>query len=224
VKPVPFRIDRNQKANLPEQVAEGFRQAIRSRYYRAGDILPARGEIAAALGISERIPREAIALLARENFVCPRRGIGCTVLAPKETLWKGRVLIVQREGCEGSYCNAMLVSELRRRLTRSDYLCSCVTVDQKRAGGNYDLTSIDEALRQPTDLVLAVFPTKQIVTFLEGRCDYLCYSGEGPTDRTIPTSLTTTACERLFRECRKAGVRRILFSGYGHYESELKSF
>jgi len=223
-KPVPFRIGRNQKASLPEQVAEGFRQAIRSRYYKAGDILPARGEIAAALGISERIPREAIALLARENFVCPRRGIGCTVLAPKETLWKGRVLIVQREGCEGSYCNAMLVSELRRRLMRSDYLCSCVTVDQKRASDNYDLTSITEALHQPTDLVLAVFPTKQIVTFLEGRCDYLCYSGEGPTDRTIPTSLTTTARERLFRECRKAGVRRILFSGYGHYESELDAF
>ena len=224
VKPVPFRIDRNQKANLPEQVSEGFRQAIRSRYYRAGDVLPARGEIAAALGVSERIPREAISLLARESYVCPRRGVGCVVLGAKETLWRGRVLIVQREGCEGSYCNAMLVSELRRRLMRANYLCSCVTVDQRRASANYDLTSVDEALRQPTDLILAVFPTAQIVNFLDGRCDYLCFSGEGPRDRTIQTTVGVVARERLFKRCRKCGVKRILFSGYGHYELELAAF
>lgn len=224
VKPVPFRIDRNQKANLPEQVAEGFRQAIRSRYYRAGDVLPARGEIAAALGVSERIPREAISLLARESYVCPRRGVGCVVLGAKETLWRGRVLIVQREGCEGSYCNAMLVSELRRRLMRANYLCSCVTVDLKRGGVNYDLSPVEEALRQPTDLVLAVFPTERIAAFLDGRCDYLCFGGEGPRDRTIQTTVGVVARERLFKQCRKCGVKRILFSGYGHYEAELATF
>ena len=224
VKPVPFRIDRNQKANLPEQVAEGFRQAIRSRYYRAGDILPARGEIAEALGVSERIPREAISLLAGESYVCPRRGVGCVVLGAKETLWKGRVLIVQREGCEGSYCNAMLVSELRRRLSRANYLCSCVTVDLKRGGTNYDLSPLEEALRQPTDLVLAVFPTERIAAFLDGRCDYLCFGGEGPQDRMIRTIVGEAARERLFDQCRKLGISRILFSGYGLYESELEAF
>lgn len=224
VKPVPFRIDRNQKANLPEQVAEGFRQAIRSRYYRAGDVLPARGEIAAALGVSERIPREAISLLARESYVCPRRGVGCVVLGAKETLWRGRVLIVQREGCEGSYCNAMLVSELRRRLMRANYLCSCVTVDLKRGGVNYDLSPVEEALRQPTDLVLAVFPTERIAAFLDGRCDYLCFGGEGSKNRTIQNVVAGVARERLFKQCRKCGVKRILFSGYGHYESELAAF
>lgn len=224
VKPVPFRIDRNQKANLPEQVAEGFRQAIRSRYYRAGDVLPARGEIAAALGVSERIPREAISLLARESYVCPRRGVGCVVLGAKETLWRGRVLIVQREGCEGSYCNAMLVSELRRRLMRANYLCSCVTIDLKRGGVNYDLSPVEEALRQPTDLVLAVFPTERIAAFLDGRCDYLCFGGEGFKNRTIQNVVAGVARERLFKQCRKCGVKRILFSGYGHYESELAAF
>ena len=224
VKPVPFRIDRNQKANLPEQVAEGFRQAIRSRYYRPGDILPARGEIAETLGVSERIPREAISLLAKESYVCPRRGVGCVVLGAKETLWKGRVLIVQREGCEGSYCNAMLASELRRRLMRANFLCSCVTVDLKRGGANYDLSPVEEALRQPTDLVLAVFPTERIAAFLGGRCDYLCFGGEGPRDRMIQTIVGEAARERLFDRCWKCGVNRILFSGYGHYESELDAF
>lgn len=224
VKPVPFRIDRNQKANLPEQVAEGFRQAIRSRYYRAGDILPARGEISAALGVSERIPREAIAILAKESFVCPRRGVGCVVLGAKETLWRGRVLIVQREGCEGSYCNAMLVSELRRRLMRANYLCSCVTIDLKRGGVKYDLSPVEEALRQPTDLVLAVFPTERIAAFLDGRCDYFCFGGLGPKNRTIQNTVTGAARERLFKQCRKIGISRILFSGYGHYEAELATF
>jgi DNA-binding FadR family transcriptional regulator len=73
---LPFAIDRNGSANLPEQVAEGFRGAIRSGHYRPGDILPSRGEIAQALGISVRIPREAMAILAAENLVRPRRGIG----------------------------------------------------------------------------------------------------------------------------------------------------
>lgn len=213
-KPVPFRIDRNQKTNLPEQVAEGFRQAIRSRYYRAGDVLPAREEIAAALGISVRIPREAIAILAKESYVCPRRGVGCTVLGAKEALWKGRVLIVQREGCEGSYCNAMLVSELRRRLTRADYLCASVTVDQKRTSGNYDLSLLEEALRQPTDLVLVVFPTVQIVKFLEGRARYLCFGGEGPKARTVRPSFADAARERLLKRCRELGIKSILFSGH----------
>lgn len=224
VKPVPFRIDRNQKANLPEQVAEGFRQAIRSRYYRAGDILPARGEIAAALGVSERIPREAVAILAKESFVCPRRGVGCVVLGAKETYWNGRVLIVQREGCEGSYCNAMMISELRRRLTKAGYLYASVTVDLKRASENYDLSPVEEALRQPTDLVLPVFPIRQIVEFLEGRCEYLCLGGEGPRARTIQMCERAAAHDRLFALCRKAGVRRVLFSGYGRYESELELF
>lgn len=224
IKPVPFRIDRNRKANLSEQVAEGFRQSILSRYYKAGDVLPSRGEIAAALGISERIPREAISILARESYVCPRRGIGCTVLAPGEIVWKGRVLIVQRIGCEGSYCNAMLISELRRRLAKAGYLFSCVTLDQTRKGGNYDMLPVVEALRQPTDLVLAVYPTVQIARFLDGRCSYLCFGGEGAKEHTIQTSASCVAHDQLFRHCRALGVRRILFSGYGNYGPELASF
>ena len=84
--PFPFQIDRNAKANLPEQVAEGFRKCMRSGRYKPGDVLPSRGEIARALGISVRVPREAMAILAAENFVRPRRGVGCTVLARGETL------------------------------------------------------------------------------------------------------------------------------------------
>ena len=83
---------------------------------------------------------------------------------------------------------------------------------------------IEEALRQPTDLVLVVFPIRQIVEFLEGRCEYLCLGCGGPQAQTIQMSERAAARDRLFAFCRKAGVRRVLFSGYGRYESELELF
>lgn len=64
---IPFDVDRNGCNNLSDQVAEGFREAIRSGYYQPGDVLPSRAEIAHALGISVRIPREAMAILAAEK-------------------------------------------------------------------------------------------------------------------------------------------------------------
>ena len=51
MKPIPFKIDRNNRVNLPEQLANGFRVAIRSGYYRQGERLPSFAEIVKALGI-----------------------------------------------------------------------------------------------------------------------------------------------------------------------------
>ncbi len=112
---IPFEINRNVRTSLPEQVANGFRLAISSGHYKPGDVLPLREDIAKALGISVRIPREAIRIPERENLVSARRGVGCTVLARKDKLWKGRVVIVERAMCAGSYNAAMSLGVIDRR-------------------------------------------------------------------------------------------------------------
>ena len=81
-KAIPFKIDRNNQANLSTQLADGFRRAILTGYYRPGDQLPSFTEIALQLGVSIRTPREAMKRLVAENLVRSRSRIGCEVLDP----------------------------------------------------------------------------------------------------------------------------------------------
>ena len=115
-RPLPFRVYRNIAENLSDQVADGLRQAIMTGYYRKGEALPNLDEIAAALGVSLRIPREAIAKLAAESLVSPRPRLGCIVLGRRESLWRGRVLAITTDFAEGSFHSSVLLGELRRRL------------------------------------------------------------------------------------------------------------
>lgn len=106
-RPIPFSLDHTASANLSAQLADGLRDAIVSGYYRKGETLPTIVELARALGTSVQVPRKAIAALASENLVSPRRGVGCVVVGRRQSVWKGRVLgIVPAE---------------RRRLLRPDF-------------------------------------------------------------------------------------------------------
>jgi len=220
---IPFRINRNVRINLPEQVADGFRQAIRSGYYKPGDVLPPRGEIAKALGISMRIPREAIRILAAENLVCARRGVGCSVLAQKDRLWKGRVLIVERDMCAGSYYAAMVVNELRRKLLEAGYLYTNVCADMKYDGRSFNLVPVAEALRQPTDFVFAVYPTMNLVRFLRRRVPFMCNGDDIEAEELVPMDWMP-AREHLIQDCRRKGVHRILVARFGDSDGELDMF
>lgn len=220
---IPFSINRNISTNLPEQVADGFRQAIRSGYYKPDDVLPPRDDIAKALGISVRIPREAIRILSDENLVCARRGVGCTVLARKDKLWKGRVLIVERAMCAGSYSAAMMITEVRRRLMRMGYLYTSIGVDMKHGGRLIDLALVEEALRQPTDFVFALYPTVNLVRLLRGRVPFLCVGWDCDVAEDVPIPWEPPY-RRLIAQCRRCGVRSVLFAGYGFYDQKLALF
>ena len=66
---VPFKVDRNIKTTLADQVADGFRQAIRCGYYKAGDVLPTVRDLAGSLGVSVRVTAEAVKILSRDGFI-----------------------------------------------------------------------------------------------------------------------------------------------------------
>ena len=63
---IPFKIDRKVKDGLVSQVVDGFRQAIRNGFYKAGDTLPTIRALAPRLGVSVRVTAEAVKALAAE--------------------------------------------------------------------------------------------------------------------------------------------------------------
>ena len=72
MKPLPFKLDRERRtSSLVEQVVDGFRQAIVGGAYRVGDRIPSLRNLAKELGVSLRVPREAIAILSPCAVVAP---------------------------------------------------------------------------------------------------------------------------------------------------------
>lgn len=219
---LPFAIDRNETLNLPEQVAEGFRKAIYTGYYKPGDTLPARSDIAKALNVSLRVPREAIAILAAENLIRPRRGVGCTVLSNRETLYKGRILLVNRFTAEGSYFCGMMMAEVRRCLSCAGYSYSCVTVDMKaKRKYSCNTTSLKEALRSRYDVALAVFPDKAMTRLLRKALPTIFIDGTEQDSETIQTGGGSVPDEMVCR-CRTCGIKKIMYAGYDNYSGEVR--
>ena len=79
VKPLPFSLDRICPTSLSDQFVDGVRTAIDEGYYRIGDRLPTWRALAKELGVSERVPREAMASLAREGLVVSHQRLGCMI-------------------------------------------------------------------------------------------------------------------------------------------------
>lgn len=210
-RPLPFKVHRDMAANLSDQVADGLRQAILTGYYRKGEALPNLEEIAATLGVSLRIPREAIARLATENLVSPRPRLGCIVLGRRETLWRGRVLAIVSDFSEGSFHSSILIGELRRRLAASGYLLDTATV-ARRGGGKFDAAALDLALRERADFI---FPL-HCPAALHRRLDALGLpwaTFERRSEGEIPSPFGDLS--PFLHQCETTGVRRILLAGYG---------
>ena len=157
MKPIPFKIDRNNRVNLPEQLANGFRVAIRSGYYKQGEKLPSFAEIVEALDVSIRAPRDAMKILMDENLVRSRPRIGCEVMARGEKVWKGRVLGVVCAAYEGSYYVSILVGAVRKAIIAAGYSFIPVTIDRQR-NGKPDFSQLDAMMKEPVDFVIAVYP------------------------------------------------------------------
>lgn len=162
---LPFGISRVIGQTLVEQVADGIRQAIRSGRYKPGEILPTRRELAKALDVSERVPREAVALLAKEGIVYTRRCLGCVVAEKGERQWLGRVLFVESDDYSSFYYSALSAS-FQRRMSVSGYLVLNVTCPVNR-NGTVDVAPLEEALRQTVDFVVLPFADAAIARTVE---------------------------------------------------------
>lgn len=179
MKKVPFELARNERKSLVDQVVDGFRTAIESGYYAAGDVLPSRKELADILGVSVRVPRDAMERLAHEGLVNPRRGLGSQVLAKGNILWKGRVLFVWLVEDETSYFATRLIGEVRRRIIKDGYLFTSVALPSATGGKRVDLTLLDMAFCQSADLVIALAVPQSVRRYLSRKgARFVCVGDE----------------------------------------------
>lgn len=149
-----FTIDKTRWGTLCDQIADGFRNAIASGQYKPGDILPGMRTLAVHFGVSLRVVVRAFAKLVDEQLVAGRPGVGCQVLAPRTSLWKGMVLLILPGG-DYVYSANMCAGRVSDRLSKEGYMVQRVTVPalgRKR----YDFRYLDLLLRQSTSLVVMI--------------------------------------------------------------------
>lgn len=152
---IPFSLDRSSGMRLSVQMANSLRRLIVEGFYAAGDVLPTLHEFAEALGVSLRVPREALAILEKECLVFPRPRVGCEVLAPGGKVWYGNVMFILPAD-EGSYYADVFIGAIRRILSREGYRMEKVAVGGGTDGSHalYDL-----------EAALSVRPTLAIVLY-----------------------------------------------------------
>ena len=151
-KPVPFRLDRASTEGLTDQLVEGLREAIRTGYYASDDVLPSHDAIAAAIGVSEIVARNAVRRLAAEGLVVSRPRLGSVVLPRTTPIWRGHVLCVLSDH-DFNRRQAVMVEQIRAVLTQNGFLFSQVGVLHD-ADGRCVYEGIETALLRPVELIV----------------------------------------------------------------------
>ena len=201
---LPFKLNPSAKASYTEQLADAIRDAIRKGRYRVGERLPSWDEMAAALGVSRRIPRDAMKILAREGCVISRPRIGTVVgrVAERRT-WKAPVLYVRYEVDAVSYCSCACLDVFRRRLLDEGYPTMPLEIPRKKRGG-FDFKVIEGIKSFGHSLVVNNCFHREIVEWCGGL-------GVPVVDANgMSVGEYETALGDFLSHCRRNGVRRIM--------------
>ena len=161
---LPFEVDRASRIDLPRQVTDGLRAAIRSGFFKPGDILPPVQAMRKALGVSVRAPLEAVRCLQDEGLVASRRHVGVVVLGRNEMSWKGHVLVVYPNVTPVFY-KTVLEMRLSDRLLDAGWLTTRIMLRGSEAKG-YDLTQLAFALKQPLSFVFVLGDRPRLFKYL----------------------------------------------------------
>ena len=221
---IPFKIDKNNQANLSTQLVDGFRRAILTGFYQPGDRLPSFSDIAMELGVSIRAPREAMKQLVAENLIRSRPRIGCEVLARGDRIWKGRVICAFIAALEGSYYFSMMMGSLRRAMVAHGYSIISVTVDEK-ADGELDFSQLDALCGEKVDFIIAIHPPEALASRIASYDVPKLAFVDVQTAPGLDTFRLSNVCamEPVVRAISRAGVRCVLLVNYaaGRAEQEL---
>ena len=80
-----FRIDRNSKLPLYDQIERNLRSLIESGKLEAGEMVPSEFELAQKYGVSRMTVRKALDELVRQHWLSNRHGVGTFVTRPTIT-------------------------------------------------------------------------------------------------------------------------------------------
>ena len=222
----PFRLDRASRDSLTDQLTNGLRDAIRSRFYKADDALPPMPELAGHLGVSEIIVRTAYRRLAEEGLVLARPRRGTVVLPSKSPVWRGHVLCVM---CDHDFnCQmAIGVEKIREELTHNGFLFSQVSVlEDKNAVTDY--SGLDIALTRSIDFVILFYDRPQVIKRLsESGVPFVVIGGKGDEPPGCVGRVAISpkqAIDEFVRHCRRARVLHaevVSCSRFDMYERQI---
>ena len=213
---LPFKVDRNDRSGLVVQVVEGLKRSIAEGFFKPGDVLPTWREIAEELGVSMRIPREAMARLVSEGLVSSRPHRGAVVLSRLGGSGR-RVIIAVAEQMSTSFYAATLIARIRARLFRLGYRVDTVTCGFTPDGKD-DVGPIEMALGTPCELLVSMVENATAWRRIsEWKLPPILFLGDVP-ERPIPgcgritIDLNRTDAE-LVNHCRERGIRRVVEVG-----------
>jgi len=213
-----FALDANSRDSLTNQLVDGIKRAIVEGAYGQGDRLPTWRQIADALGVSVRVPREAMRRLQKEGYVVARPRLGCVAAKPTgEKSWKGTVAVVYYESDEVAYYMNRTIGEMRRRLARAGYLLLPVTV-RKSERNEFDFNAARLILEFKVDLAVVLCNHMRVFRWIDelGIPFIASDSRERMAHRigTVPSFSQASALADFAAHCKAAKVRRVLEVGF----------
>ena len=215
-KTLPFSLDRKSRTALTDQLVDGLRRAINDGYYRPGDVLPTWKNLSETLGVSLRIPREALRRLSQEGVVLARRRLGSVVQRTTEKRsWKGTVLCVCYDSEWHSYYRSVMFSSFRQILARNGYVAIPFDIRQTKYGAP-DLSASSSILDFKIDFAVVMCHHARVLNwFSRFGIPFLAYGGMAcqrvPNLVGVPDVWDVRqAKEDFLAHCRRARIRRVL--------------
>ena len=222
-KPLKFTLDRTDGKSYVQQLTDAIRGAVSSGYYRNGDVLPSLEDLAATAGTSIIVPREALARLAKEGLVRPRRGVGSVVHVKRSDERLGHVVIATGETAD-NYRNQVVASHLSRGLLAAGYAVSKVSV-LTLADGTRDWTQLDLVLRGTVSLVVVLGALtgvgRHVLSFGVPMVVEAGDPAGGPLVVGRLRDSWTDRISELAAHCRRAGVKSVCEVTFGAYAPQV---
>ena len=216
-----FRINRASPKTLVEQVRLGLQKAIASGRYADSDRLPPRDRLAAHLGVSEKVVRQAEEGLISRGMLASRPRTGCTVTHQGPMRSYENVLIVVAE-TSGAYSMSVCREAMTSVLIREGYCPYSVSLGPGRHG-RPDLTDLRCALDAGPEFAVIMscpFSERPVVReIIRAGVPRLSIGGrqEGIGDNVYRLDTRYAAAVNDFAaSCKKGGVRSVCQFGFGN--------
>lgn len=212
---LPFSLDEKARKPLSQQVADGFRAAIKEGFYADGAILPTLRELARRWHVSLKVPSMAYARLAEEGYVVLRAGRGAVVNRNGVRTWNGNVLFVS-VGLQSGFFVPQFLQAIRNELESANLRFDTMVVPADARGGP-SCGRLADCLQHAYDLVILLSGNPRLRQMVrKGASASLVVGYAGAHDAAADVSLSSDEAERAFAEdCRRHRVQhlRILYHG-----------
>lgn len=214
-------------AQLIERVADDIRRRIVAGEWPVGSTLPTFLSLARDAKVGMKTVRRAVAQLAREGYVDPRRGVGSVVLDKDMGNFRGIILFVT-VGRSFNYYTSVVASEVEERLASEGFVLSRVSVHET-SPGKFDFSVLDLQYELRPTLVVLMVGRKEVVEWIASKgVPYLMvnpiWRHEGRSVRIRPpgancvgsvTFSTEVAMTALRDWIADSGAKRVLEIGLG---------